>query len=61
MAGETIRPGRRAPSWTQRLHEEELSGFAFAFKTRCRDLGLQPIVGHQAPIHIIAIDRRPNP
>jgi adenylate cyclase len=28
-------------------------------KARCRDLGLQPIVGH-APIHIIAIDRRPT-
>lgn len=27
-------------------------------KARCRDLGLQPIVGH-APVHIIAIDRRP--
>ena len=27
-------------------------------KARCRDLGLQPIVGH-TPIHIIAIDRRP--
>jgi adenylate cyclase len=26
---------------------------------RCRDLGLQPIVGH-TPIHIIAIDRRPT-
>jgi adenylate cyclase len=28
-------------------------------KARCRDLGLQPIVGH-TPIHIIAIDRRPT-
>lgn len=28
-------------------------------KARCRDLDLQPIVGH-TPIHIIAIDRRPT-
>jgi adenylate cyclase len=28
-------------------------------KARCRDLGLQAIVGH-TPIHIIAIDRRPT-
>jgi adenylate cyclase len=28
-------------------------------KARCRDLGLQPIVGH-TPIHLIAIDRRPT-
>ena len=28
-------------------------------KARCRDLGMQPIVGH-TPIHIIAIDRRPT-
>ena len=29
-------------------------------QARIRDLGLQPIVGHEAPVHIIAIDRRPT-
>lgn len=30
-------------------------------RSRMRDLGLQPIVGHEAPVHIIAIERRPPP
>jgi adenylate cyclase len=30
-------------------------------QARIRDLGLQPIVGHEAPVHIIAIDRRAAP
>ncbi len=30
-------------------------------RARCRDLGLQPIVGHEAPVHIIAIDRKDTP
>ena len=41
MADETVRPGRHAePGWLQRLHEEELSGFAFAFKARAIALGV---------------------
>lgn len=41
MADETLRPGRHAePGWLQRLHEEELSGFAFAFKARSIALGV---------------------
>jgi adenylate cyclase len=38
---------------------ERSSPLPAELKARCRDLGLQPIVGH-APIHIIAIDRRPT-
>ncbi len=40
MADETLRPGRRPPGWLQRLHEEELNGFAFAFKARSIALGV---------------------
>ena len=36
---------------------ERSSPLPAELKARCRDLGLQPIVGH-APIHMIAIDRR---
>lgn len=40
MADESIRPDRDTPpGWLQRLHEEELSGFAFAFKARAIALG----------------------
>jgi adenylate cyclase len=38
---------------------ERSSPLPAELRARCRDLGLQPIVGH-APIHIIAIDRRPT-
>jgi adenylate cyclase len=41
MADQSIRSDRRAPpGWLQRLHEEELSGFAFAFKARTIALGV---------------------
>ncbi len=41
MADESIRPDRNTPpGWLQRLHEEELSGFAFAFKARVIALGV---------------------
>ena len=41
MADESIRPDRDTPpGWLQRLHEEELSGFAFAFKARAIALGV---------------------
>lgn len=41
MADESIRPDRNTPpGWLQRLHEEELSGFAFAFKARVIALGI---------------------
>jgi len=30
-------------------------------RARCRDLGPLAIAGHEAPIHVIAIDRRPSP
>ena len=41
MADESIRPDRHTPpGWLQRLHEEELSGFAFAFKARVIALGI---------------------
>lgn len=41
MADEATRPNRAAPpGWLQRLHEEELSGFAFAFKARAIALGV---------------------
>lgn len=40
MADETLSPGRRPPGWLQRLHEEELNGFAFAFKARSIALGV---------------------
>ena len=41
MADESIRPDRNTPpGWLQRLHEEELSGFAFAFKARAIALGI---------------------
>jgi adenylate cyclase len=36
---------------------ERSSPLPAELKARCRDLGLQAIVGH-TPIHIIAIDRR---
>jgi adenylate cyclase len=38
---------------------ERSSPLPAELKERCRDLGPQPIVGHEAPIQIIAIDRRP--
>lgn len=41
MADDSIRSDRDAPpGWLQRLHEEELSGFAFAFKARAIALGV---------------------
>ncbi|HEX9327118.1 MAG TPA: adenylate/guanylate cyclase domain-containing protein [Reyranella sp.] len=41
MADESIHPIRNAPpGWLQRLQEEELSGFAFAFKARAIALGI---------------------
>ena len=41
MADESIRPDSNTPpGWLQRLHEEELSGFAFAFKARVIALGV---------------------
>ena len=41
MADESIRTDRSTPpGWLQRLHEEELSGFAFAFKARAIALGV---------------------
>ncbi|GEP62146.1 adenylate/guanylate cyclase domain-containing protein [Reyranella soli] len=41
MADQSIRPDRTGPpGWLQRLHEEELSGFAFAFKARAIALGI---------------------
>jgi adenylate cyclase len=41
VSEESIRPDHRAPpGWLQRLHEEELSGFAFAFKARAIALGV---------------------
>ena len=41
MADESIHPDRNTPpGWLQRLHEEELSGFAFAFKARAIALGV---------------------
>jgi adenylate cyclase len=41
VADESIRPVRNTPpGWLQRLHEEELSGFAFAFKARAIALGV---------------------
>jgi adenylate cyclase len=40
VADESIRTdGSAPPGWLQRLHEEELSGFAFAFKARAIALG----------------------
>ncbi len=41
MADDSIRPDRDTPpGWLQRLNEEELSGFAFAFKARTIALGV---------------------
>jgi len=41
VADETPRPAAEASSsWLQRLHQEELSGFAFAFKARTIALGV---------------------
>lgn len=41
MADDSIRTDRDTPpGWLQRLHEEELSGFAFAFKARAIALGV---------------------
>ena len=41
MADNSIRTDRSVPpGWLQRLHEEELSGFAFAFKARAIALGV---------------------
>ena len=40
---------------------ERSSPLPAELKARCRDLGPQPIVGHEAAVHMIAIDRRPNP
>ena len=41
MPEPSIGPEREAPpGWLQRLHEEELSGFAFAFKARAIALGV---------------------
>ncbi|MFZ5783390.1 MAG: adenylate/guanylate cyclase domain-containing protein [Pseudomonadota bacterium] len=39
MADETDRSAAAPPSWRQRLRQEELSGFAFAFKARVIALG----------------------
>jgi adenylate cyclase len=40
---------------------ERSSPLSPEIRARCRDLGLQPLVGHEAPIHVIAIDRKPTP
>jgi adenylate cyclase len=41
VADESLRTDRETPpGWLQRLHEEELSGFAFAFKARAIALGV---------------------
>jgi adenylate cyclase len=68
--GDTVNVASRLESMTRQfdagilLSQEALaaaersSPLPADLKARCRDLGLQPIVGH-APIHIIAIDRRP--
>lgn len=71
--GDTVNVASRLENMT-RLHEagilisrETLNAAELSsplppeIKARCRDLGLQPIVGHEAPIHMIAIDRRPVP
>jgi adenylate cyclase len=69
--GDTVNVASRLESMTRQfdagillsleaLQAAERSGPLPAdLKARCRDLGLQPIVGH-TPIHIIAIDRRPT-
>lgn len=71
--GDTVNVASRLENMT-RQHDAGilLSGDALAaaersgplpadLKARCRDLGLVPIVGHEAPIHAIAIDRKPTP
>lgn len=40
---------------------ERLEPLPAEIKARCRDLGLLPIAGHRAPVHVIAIDRRVTP
>jgi adenylate cyclase len=67
--GDTVNVASRLESMTRQfdagilLSQETLaaaersSPLPADLKARCRDLGLQPIVGH-TPIHIIAIDRR---
>ncbi len=41
MAEETVRPSvAGSPGWRERLHQEEMSGFAFAFKARSIALGV---------------------
>jgi adenylate cyclase len=69
--GDTVNVASRLESMTRQfdagilLSQETLaaaersSPLPADLKARCRDLGLQPIVGH-TPIHIIAIDRRPT-
>ena len=69
--GDTVNVASRLESMTRQfdagilLSQEALaaaersSPLPADLKARCRDLGLQPIVGH-TPIHIIAIDRRPT-
>ncbi|MPZ35833.1 MAG: hypothetical protein GEV13_33560 [Rhodospirillales bacterium] len=69
--GDTVNVASRLESMTRQFEAgillsletlaaaERSSPLPTDLKVRCRDLGLQPIVGH-APIHIIAIDRRPS-
>ncbi|WP_422001188.1 adenylate/guanylate cyclase domain-containing protein [Reyranella sp.] len=71
--GDTVNVASRLENMTREFHAgillsrealdeaERSNPLPDEIRARCRDLGLQPIVGHEAPIHIIAIDRRPSP
>jgi adenylate cyclase len=71
--GDTVNVASRLENMTRQFetgillsHEvlaaaERSSPLPAALKARCRDLGLSPVVGHEAPIHVIAIDRRESP
>jgi adenylate cyclase len=40
---------------------ERFSPLPTGIKARCRDLGLLPIAGHEAPVHVFAISRKVKP
>ncbi|MDP2334624.1 MAG: adenylate/guanylate cyclase domain-containing protein [Reyranella sp.] len=40
---------------------ERSSPLPVRIRARCRDLGVLPITGHEAPLHVIAIDRETRP
>jgi adenylate cyclase len=58
LEGMTRQHGAGIMASRETVEAAERSGTLPAeIKARCRDLGVLPIAGHEAPVHVIAIDR----